>query len=166
MFPFTKSIQQVAALPFAPREGGIDVLLVTARSDGRWLFPKGGPEGARPFAEEAAREAREEAGVTGAVHPEALGHYTYRKRMSGGYAVRARVLVYPLVVRDVQDDWPERGQRERRWVALDAAAALVGDTSLSRLIARLARQGGAPLRAAADALAAATDTDNPQPTAC
>ena len=146
MFLNTKTVQQVAALPFVPLGDGVEVLLVTSRHGGRWLLPKGWPNGKEPFAEAAAREALEEAGVVGAVHSQSIGEYTYTKTMPKGYQVRSHVFVYPVLTCEPRRDWPERDERSCRWVALDEAVDLVGDRGLSRLMKNLSRSGGHVLR--------------------
>ena len=141
VFLNAKSVQQVAALPFVPvtvsAAGKIiesfEVLLITSRKQGHWLLPKGWPKGKTSFAENAAREAHEEAGVIGQVQSDPIGDYTYMKSMRGGYSVRSHVFVYPLLVCEQRLDWPERGQRECRWVGLTEAANLADDKDLGRL---------------------------------
>lgn len=142
----TKTVQQVAALPFVPLANGIEVLLVTSRNGGRWLLPKGWPNGKEAFAAAAEREALEEAGVVGAVHPDSVGDYTYTKSMPKGYQVRSHVFVYPLLIQEHRLDWPERDERSCRWVSLNEAVELVGDRGLSRLLKNLSRSGGEVLR--------------------
>lgn len=132
-------------MPFVVREGGIEVLLVTARRDGRWILPKGWPERGEAFCDAAAREAREEAGVTGAVHAASIGDFTYKKVMRQGYAVRSRVFVFALRVQETHDKWPEKSERKRRWVALSEAAPLVKDRGLARLLRDVADNDGPAL---------------------
>ena len=124
----------------------LGVLLVTSRRDGRWILPKGWIESGELPARSAAREAFEEAGVTGAVGERPVGTYVYRKRMPEGYAVRSQVSVYPLLVREEHDDWPEAGQRKRRWVSLGEARDDVGDRGLARLLGRLGGRRAGMLR--------------------
>ena len=60
--------KQVAALPVRRGEdGSLEVLLVTSRETGRWVIPKGWPSKRLSDREAAAREARQEAGVTGTI---------------------------------------------------------------------------------------------------
>lgn len=146
LFP-TKTVQQAAALPFVPTARGFDVLLITSRGGKRWLLPKGWPRGQQSLAETAVRETFEEAGVDGAPHRMPIGEFTYRKSMRQGYSLDCHVFVFPLLVTGHHDDWPERGQRERRWVDLTKASGLVGDPHLADLLARLARNDCNALRA-------------------
>lgn len=78
-FPVPPFNQKVAAVCCRPVSNGqVMFLLVRSRGGNRWTFPKGTvePADASPAAA-AAREALEEAGVTGTVDPVPLG--TYRK---------------------------------------------------------------------------------------
>jgi len=56
--------QEVAAVCYRTRKGGIEFLLVQT-SGGRWIFPKGGVERGLTGSQSAALEAFEEAGVHG-----------------------------------------------------------------------------------------------------
>jgi 8-oxo-dGTP pyrophosphatase MutT (NUDIX family) len=141
----TKTVQQVAALPFVVLGARIEVLLVTSRHGGRWLLPKGWPDGKEPFAAAAAREALEEAGVVGTVQGESIGAYTYTKSMPAGYQVRSHVFVYPLCIHEHRLDWPERDERNCRWAELGEASGLVGDRGLARLLRNLSRSANGVL---------------------
>ncbi|WP_298284322.1 DUF47 family protein [Acidocella sp.] len=141
IFAFTArgaAVRQIAALPYratgpAPN-APIEVLLITSRGTGRWVLPKGNRmKGLGPHAA-AAREALEEAGVEGATCPAALGSYRYRKLLRTGAALMVDVDVYPIAVTAELADWPERGQRERRWFTLPEAASLVDEPDLRALM--------------------------------
>jgi 8-oxo-dGTP pyrophosphatase MutT (NUDIX family) len=62
----SKTRQQVAAVCYRIRKRGIEFLLVKTRG-GRWIFPKGGAEPGFTYAQSAALEAFEEAGVHGRI---------------------------------------------------------------------------------------------------
>jgi 8-oxo-dGTP pyrophosphatase MutT (NUDIX family) len=145
VFFSAKTVQQVAALPIVPIGRRIDVLLITSRRRGRWIVPKGWPGKNRPLPEMAAREALEEAGVSGPVRPDPVGTYTYKKTMRLGYDIRCRVFVYPLLVRQHAVSWQEQEERSVRWCSLAEAATLVDDADLARILSDLAEQDGAPL---------------------
>ncbi|EGD57680.1 hypothetical protein Y88_3006 [Novosphingobium nitrogenifigens DSM 19370] len=109
-------------------------MLVTSRGTGRWVLPKGnGSKGEQPHAA-AAREALEEAGVTGAICPTPIGSYQYRKTLRSGAAVKANVLVFPLAVTSELDGWQEAGERTRRWFSLAEAAQMVDEPDLAVMI--------------------------------
>jgi 8-oxo-dGTP pyrophosphatase MutT (NUDIX family) len=64
---------QFGALCYRVRRGKTQILLITSRTRGRWIIPKGWPsEGLTP-AQSALQEAWEEAGVTGRVQDVCLG---------------------------------------------------------------------------------------------
>lgn len=128
---------QVAALPWRRKRGSLQVMLVTSRDSGRWLLPKGWPEIGEELADAAAREAHEEAGLTGVVARAETGRYVYVKSTARD-ELRCQVLVYALEVTGVADKWKEKGQRKRKWVSPDDAAAMVSLPDLGRLIAAFA----------------------------
>jgi 8-oxo-dGTP pyrophosphatase MutT (NUDIX family) len=82
-----------AAVPVRRRKaGGVEFLLVRTSSGGRWTFPKGTVERGESMSQAAAREAREEAGVTGDVGSEPLGVYRYAPSRNGHDDVTAFLL--------------------------------------------------------------------------
>jgi 8-oxo-dGTP pyrophosphatase MutT (NUDIX family) len=127
---------QVAALPWRKGPDGVEVMLITSRDTGRWVLPKGWPEGNEKLWDAAAREAGEEAGIEGAVAPAELGRYYYAKAMPSGQAKRCEVHVFPMEIDRVKDSWPERKSRRRQWFSPDAAASSVREPDLADLIAR------------------------------
>jgi 8-oxo-dGTP pyrophosphatase MutT (NUDIX family) len=127
---------QVAALPWRrTSDGDFEVMLVTSRGTGRWVLPKGWPEGEEHPHEAAGREAAEEAGVSGAISPSQIGAFFYHKKLNTGLEWRCQVRVFPMEVDQVADKWPERKKRQRRWFRPQDAARLVEEPDLSELIA-------------------------------
>lgn len=130
--------RQYAALPWRVGAAGPEILLVTSRRTRRWIVPKGWPMKNRSAAEAAAQEAWEEAGVRGVTDDRPVGLFHYLKHYDAAPERRCRVTVFALRVDEVADDWPERGQRERRWMSASEAAAAVEEAELKQLIARFA----------------------------
>lgn len=126
---------QVAALPWHKRDGAVEIMLITSRDTGRWVLPKGWPEAREPLCVAAAREAAEEAGLTGKVSPLEIGRYFYAKALASGEEVPCEVPVFPLRVELVAERWKERHARTRKWVAVAEAAAMVNEPDLSQIIA-------------------------------
>lgn len=123
---------QYAAICYRWRSGRVEVLLITSRGSGRWIVPKGWPiSGLSPSAS-AAQEAWEEAGVVGEANDRCLGVYSYRKRKKR--AVPIPVMAYAVHVTALRREFPERGQRRRKWVPLKKAASQVRDPELARLL--------------------------------
>jgi 8-oxo-dGTP pyrophosphatase MutT (NUDIX family) len=125
---------QAAALPWRTSEAGLEVMLVTSRGTGRWVLPKGWPKRREFLHEAAAREAVEEAGLRGSVSPNEAGRYYYDKVRETGER-RCEVYVFPIKVEQVEAEWPEKGQRDRRWMSVGEAAAAVAEPDLAQLIA-------------------------------
>ncbi len=128
---------QYAALAWREAVEGREVLLITSRDTGRWVIPKGWPMKNRTPWDAAAREAFEEAGVKGQVEPAAIGSYRYVKHLSRWRERPVEVQVFPLRVERELDDWPERRQRERVWLAPEEAAGRVHEPDLAELIRKL-----------------------------
>ncbi|MBC7767517.1 MAG: NUDIX hydrolase [Phycisphaerales bacterium] len=124
---------QVAAIPLRWSDGAPEVLLITSRGRSQWIVPKGWALMDCLAAECAAREAYEEAGVTGEVEQYSLGAFEYFKQTKQG-RLYFEVTAYALHVERVLADWPERNKRRRSWFAPDVAAQLTGNESLSQLI--------------------------------
>jgi 8-oxo-dGTP pyrophosphatase MutT (NUDIX family) len=74
----TETCVQVAAVCFRLLSTGIEFLLVRTRK-GRWTFPKGGVQAGLSYAQSAAIEAYEEAGVHGRIEEVAFIRYSHRK---------------------------------------------------------------------------------------
>lgn len=129
-------LHQYAALPYVIVDGRVLVLLVTSRDTGRWVIPKGWPKKRKPPDALAAREALEEAGVTGEVEARPIGVYHYQKRLHFLSRVHCEVAVFALRVEAQRIDWREKAERRQCWVSLDEAAALVAEPDLAELIRR------------------------------
>lgn len=135
MFRRPKGLQ-VAAL--CTRGAGADkrVLLVTSRDSGRWIIPKGWPIRGLASSQAAVQEAWEEAGVKdGTATPDPIGSYAYDKTMGSGLPVPVETLVYSVDVKhDLATDFPEAGERQRRWVTPNEAANLVDEPQLKSIL--------------------------------
>ena len=130
--------KQYAALPFRRRpDATIEVMLITSRDTGRWLIPKGWPVPGLSPPNSAAHEAREEGGLVGRIGERSIGSYEYDKRLPGGSAVHCTVEVFALEVERQLRTWPERGERQTQWFALEDAAAAVQEPELRAMIRNL-----------------------------
>jgi 8-oxo-dGTP pyrophosphatase MutT (NUDIX family) len=131
----------VAALCWrASGKGTPEVLLITSLNSKRWIVPKGWPEPDLSPAENAAREAFEEAGVTGKVSAQPIGTYHYLKEKKDGGGVPCRVEVFALAVTKQLDDWPEKDARTLAWLPLDQAAARVAEPGLRQMLKDFRKQ--------------------------
>lgn len=125
---------QFGALCYRVRKDKVEVLLITTRGRGNWIIPRGWPiEDATPT-EAAEREAWEEAGVEGQAMPECVGLYSYTKEQDDGEQLPCMVAVFPVKVKKLRDEFPEAGQRRRKWASLKKAAEIVENAELARII--------------------------------
>jgi len=107
-------VEQAGGIAFRRDAGRLTILLVKAKKDpSLWIFPKGHIEKGETAAETAAREMREEAGVTGDVVGPVGEPVEFQ---SGREAVRVR---YFLIRATSEVESPER--REKGWFAVDEA---------------------------------------------
>lgn len=127
------AIPQSAVLGYRIVGNRAEVLLVTSRTRGRWVLPKGMITAGMTPAESAVKEAWEEAGVAGNVSGGCLGVYRYIKTRRCGVRSCA-VKVYAMKVTAVLPQWPEQRLRRRRWMSIDEAICKVMNRDLKRLL--------------------------------
>lgn len=125
---------QFAALCFRIRNGKTEVLLITSRGGQRWIIPKGWPMDRRTPGHAAAQEAWEEAGVRGKSHERSLGLFSYTKEQGDSTTLPCVAIVYPVKVKSLAKDFPESGQRKRKWFSLKKAAELVSEPELAQIL--------------------------------
>lgn len=129
---------QYGAIPYRVVDGEIEFLVVTSRRTNRWIFPKGSPIEGLNGAETAAQEAFEEAGIRGYVDPSPLGDFqTIKQRLK---CTLLNIQTFALRVEEELDDWPEKGQRERRWIKAGALGAHLLDDGAVELANELAER--------------------------
>jgi len=131
-----RPVFQSAALPYRVTPDGSAGLDHLRPSLGH--TPKGAIEIGHTFASSAAKEAFEEAGVTGDISPPAAGHYRTIKRTQRGGPARLEVWVHLMRVTRELDDWPEKGRRDLRWCPAATAAAQLDEPMAADLCRRLA----------------------------
>jgi len=122
-----KVLLQAGVIPYRVRDGDVEVLLITSRSSGDWIVPKGMVDAGLTVAEAAVQEAEEEAGVQGVLGP-LLGYLDTSK---------ARIALYSLEVEREMEDYLEKGMRRRRWFRAKEAADKVREPDLGTLIKQL-----------------------------
>ena len=129
---------QSGALPYRVGDKGFEILLVRTSRSKRWSIPKGNAESHLTLAANAAKEAYEEAGVTGEIAEAAAGMYRAAKRVWYGDAV-VEIWVYLLAVTGQSEDWPEKGRRQVKWMSHRAAAAALKEPLLVSLCQEIGR---------------------------
>ncbi len=123
---------QFAGLPFRHTDDGVEYLLITSRDTGRWIIPKGWPIKSGDARETVMLEVWEEAGIYGHMHGEPVGEYSYDKVLDH-HSVRCQVVVYPVMVAGLADDFPESAERRREWFPAKEAGKLVREPDLRAL---------------------------------
>jgi 8-oxo-dGTP pyrophosphatase MutT (NUDIX family) len=120
----------VAAVCYRRRDGGVEFLLVRTKRGRKWTFPKGHVERGEAPAEAVAREAREEAGVSGSVADEPFTYYAYPAGSDG--PGERQVAAYLLEV--ASQEAPGRGEKRRdpTWFDLEAAKAKLSEGGRER----------------------------------
>lgn len=101
------------------------VLMVSSsKHRDRWILPKGGVETDEmaDFAKAALRETWEEAGAVCQVTRPLPVVGDHRKAASEGIAL-CEFHMYELQIVQLEEEWPERAMRERRWATFAEARA-------------------------------------------
>lgn len=129
--------KQAGTIPYRSNNGELEVLLITSRTRGRWIIPKGNIEDDLTARESARLEAFEEAGVTGRVSKSPMG--TYKHTGSSG---NKKVKVYLMKVKDQSNKWPEKHQRDRKWMSVKKAKKKVFEKGLKKLLDELLEELG------------------------
>jgi len=130
-----KPKRQAAAAVFRGSGDSRELMLITSRDTGRWIVPKGWIEDGEDGPAAALREAWEESGVTGEVLPGGpVGHYRYIKQRTRRGDALCDVDVYLVQLREEKNQWPEKGQRRRKWFPIATAIGLVGEDGLKDVI--------------------------------
>lgn len=115
----------------------VEVLVVSSPKSQDVMFPKGGWEFGESIKEAACRETLEEAGVLGNVEDE-LGTWRFKSKSQEIYH---EGYMFPLLVTEELDLWPEKNVRKRAWMtvveARDACKQWWMKEALDRLINRL-----------------------------
>jgi 8-oxo-dGTP pyrophosphatase MutT (NUDIX family) len=123
---------QSGVISFRYKKRKLEVMLITSMGGRHWIIPKAIIEPNLSAQEFAQQEAFEEAGIRGKVIPESIGEYQYSKW--GGIC---NVKVFPFLVEEIADEYPESNFRKRTWVNIDNAVSLVDIKKLEKLIKQL-----------------------------
>jgi 8-oxo-dGTP pyrophosphatase MutT (NUDIX family) len=142
---------QYGVLPYRfSQDAALEILLVTTRGTRRWIVPKGWPIKGLSPAKSAAREAFEEAGVTGRIGAKPIGFFAYDKLLDeAGGTTMCEVKIYPLLVKRQSHVWPESHQRTTQWVEASRAIAMIKESGLKKIVASFAKRAAAAASRAA-----------------
>ncbi|GAV81456.1 NUDIX domain-containing protein [Cephalotus follicularis] len=116
--------QVVGCIPYRYKHGingsisnELEVLVITSQKGHEMMFPKGGWELDESVEEAALRESHEEAGVLGDVECE-LGKWNFLSKSQGTFYEGH---MFPLLVQEQLDFWPEMHVRQRIWMTVEDA---------------------------------------------
>ncbi|KAK6921617.1 NUDIX hydrolase domain [Dillenia turbinata] len=116
--------QVVGCIPYRYKNGNdssindeLEVLVISSQKGQGLMFPKGGWELDESVEEAAMRESLEEAGVVGKVECE-LGRWHFLSKSQGTFYEGH---MFPLLVKEQLDLWPEKDVRQRFWMTVDEA---------------------------------------------
>ncbi len=109
---------EIGAFPFLLKKGKIQIIIITSTSGKSWILPKGHPENHLNKSQVAELETYEEAGVKGTIINSKL-----RKEFK--WDEDNMLIIYPLLIKDILDTWPEQDIRERRLVSIKKALNMV-----------------------------------------
>ncbi|PON81788.1 Dihydroneopterin triphosphate diphosphatase [Trema orientale] len=118
--------QVVGCIPYRYKNGNqgdnntcndLEVLVISSQKGQGFMFPKGGWELDESVEEAASRESLEEAGVLGNVECE-LGKWSFISKSRGTYYEGC---MFPLLVKEQLDLWPEKNVRRRVWMTVAEA---------------------------------------------
>jgi 8-oxo-dGTP pyrophosphatase MutT (NUDIX family) len=128
-------IEQAGAICCRVSKGRAEILLIRGRRNGKWGIPKGGIEAGETSSQAAAREAFEEAGVSGLCEETALDTFRYQKQ---GKSLPCRVAVHRMQVENTATEFPEASERTACWITWEDAINLVEHEGLRRILRTLA----------------------------
>jgi len=123
---------QSGVIPYRIKNGKVQILLITSSSGRNWIIPKGVVEPDMTPQKSALQEAFEEAGVAGEVAEVPVGSYFVEKW--GGICT---IVVYPMLVTKVYDNWLEDDFRKRKWLSIDRAVEKASKKEVKNLIKEL-----------------------------
>nr|GMD56371.1 nudix hydrolase 18, mitochondrial-like [Ipomoea batatas] len=122
-------------------EDAFEVLVISPQRKGKgMLFPKGGWEADETIEAAALRETIEEAGVLGDIECK-LGTWSFGSKRSGN---ACEGHMFPMLVKEQLDCWPEKKIRQRHWISIGEAREVCEAgwmmEALESLASRLTRQ--------------------------
>jgi len=139
-----RGCDQVAAVCYRLRSIGIEFLLVRTNS-GHWTFPKGNAEPGLTYAQAAALEAFEEAGVHGRIEEASFAQYVRRKgrrnsaTRSAEGSVERELTIQAHLCEVSRLDPPQECGRNPTWFCAEKAKRRLCEDRVPEFAAELAR---------------------------
>jgi len=139
-----RGCDQVAAVCYRLRSTGIEFLLVRTNSD-HWTFPKGKAEPGLTYAQTAALEAFEEAGVHGRIEEASFAQYVRRKPGGRRNSTRSErrvekeLAIQAHLCEVLRLEAPQERDRNPTWFSAEKAKRRLGEDRTPAFAAELAR---------------------------
>lgn len=121
--------KQSGVIPYRFDGKKLKIMLITSRRKQKWIIPKGVIEPYMTPQQSAAQEAYEEAGVFGKVWTMPVGSYKMEK-----WGGTCNVMVFPMLVTKIYDDWMEGNFRKRKWMSPEKAMKKIARRDVAELI--------------------------------
>lgn len=102
------------------KKNNLKIVLVTSKTNGYWIFPKGNLVKKKNKYQSAAQEAFEEAGVRGTINED----ISYKIEFQD-FETRHQITLFPMRVKTLLDQWPEMNDRKRKVVSVSKAMELI-----------------------------------------
>ena len=132
-----KILKKVGVIPYQIIDGEISILMVTSMGTGRWILPKGNLKTKESHKKGCLREAFEEAGVEGKIlknFPMTMVMAANERNKTGQIILKTPVVFYPMRVKNEAKTWPEKKQRQRKWITLDKALDKIKSKDISSVL--------------------------------
>lgn len=139
--PYRYKVSQNGSLYEEEQE--LEVLMISSQNGSikkGMLFPKGGWELDESITEAAMRETIEEAGVRGIIESE-LGKWNFKSKT---HDTHYEGYMFPLLVKEQLEIWPEKDLRQRVWMSVSEARKVCHHWWMKEALDRLVQQLMAP----------------------
>lgn len=114
----------IGVLPFIREGDDFQIMIITTRTNGSWIFPKGQPMPGKTGEEVALIEAMEEAGIKGILTGIPLVvPYMKSSGMTG-------MILYPMEITKISKVWHEENERARKLVSITEASRKITQPGL------------------------------------
>lgn len=124
--------KQYGVIPYTNSKNGNSdqkVILITSRTSGYWIVPKGNPMKNMSEYKTAEQEAYEEAGVEGTIDKKRPYTMTFLHHKD-----KYQVTLFPMKVDNLLDKWPEKHERKRQVVSVDRALQMIDFKPLQKCL--------------------------------
>jgi 8-oxo-dGTP pyrophosphatase MutT (NUDIX family) len=116
---------QVAAVCYRRKGASIEFLLVNTNGGNKWTFPKGDPELSLSHGKAAAREAWEEAGVSGNIEPRHFCLYIHSKGVFWKPPGVREYVIKAFLLEVEREENPQETTRNPTWFSPDEARKIL-----------------------------------------